>query len=206
VQTPGITITGATRVPDAKPDILFDFEILHIEGIPLAPAVTASSWLICETIFGCELTTMISFSGGPIPFSTEFTFTDLLTLDFGGATIALQSGAGALLIGITDTGEIGAIGIEVSAVINADTNPAILEIQGEITPGDGLDFALVHLVIPRSGLLLGVWALFAGGPPAQFQSIQFHVSLPGPPLTFEASTTFTTSGLVSGTIWLTVDF
>jgi hypothetical protein len=189
-----------------KPDLLFDFEMMSISGVPVAPSVVGSSTLNCVTISACVLTSTLAFSGGPIPFSTSFTFTDLLSLTFGGATIALQSGAGALLIGITPAGTIGAVGVSVNATLNPDTNPATLAITANISPGVGLTSAVVSLTVQRQGLILGVTASFSGGPPAQFSGITFSANLPGPPLGLQAVTTYSPNGLLIGEIWLTVEF
>ncbi len=203
-------LTPYTVNPDCatqpKPDILFDFEMLTVSGVPLAPGVTGSSTLNCVTINACVLTMTARFSGGPIPFTATFTFIDLLTLSFGGATLVLSSGGGQLIIGITPAGTIGAVGISVNTTLNADTNPATLSISGSITPGVGLTSAVVTLTIERAGLILGATAVFSGGPPATFQSVTFSVSLPGSALSLDATTTFTPLGLILGEIYLTVNF
>jgi len=191
---------------EPKPDILFDFERITVSGVPVAPSVTGSSTLNCVTVNACVLTSTLAFSGGPIPFSTSFTFTDLLSLTFGGATISLQSGAGSLDIGITPAGTIGAVGVSVNATINPDTNPATLAISADISPGVGLTDAVVSLVVQRAGLVLGVTATFSGGPPASFDGIVFSMSVTGTALSLDADTVFTPSGLLLGEITLTVSF
>ncbi|MBI1729361.1 hypothetical protein HY229_01625 [Candidatus Acetothermia bacterium] len=231
-QTPsGISITAQTglcmqRIPDSikkhfaitpytvnpdcattpKPDILFDFERMTVSGVPLAPGVTGSSVLSCVTINACVFTMTAKFAGGPIPFTAKFTFTDLLSLTFGGATLTLSSGSGQLVIGITPVGTIGAVGISVVTTLNADTNPATLEIDADIAPGVGLTDAVVSFTVERAGLVLGVTATFSGGPPALFDGITFSASVSGSALSLDATTTFTPSGMVYGEIFLTVTF
>ena len=191
---------------EPKPDLLFDFEIVSISGVPVAPNVTGSATILCVTINACSLTTTFAFAGGPIPFSTSFTFTDLLSLSFGGAVINLTSGAGTLSLEIGPDGSIGVVGISVVAVLNPDTNPASLTLTAEAVPGVGLTDATVALSIQRAGLSLGIVAVFTGGPPAQFSGITFSLDVPGPLLSIEAQSTFDSAGLVLAEIWLTVTF
>jgi hypothetical protein len=189
-----------------KPDILFDFERLTVSGVPLAPGVTGSSVLSCVTITACSFTLTAAVAGGPIPFTANFTFTNLLSLTFGGANLVLSSGAGSLTIGITAAGQIGAVRMLLNATINPDTNPATLVIDARITPGVGLNLAFISLVIERAGLLLGVDATFAGGPPATFSDITFSITVPGSALTLEATMSYETTGSLGGDIYLTVNF
>jgi hypothetical protein len=110
------------------------------------------------------------------------------------------------VIGITSIGTIGAVSISVNTTLNADTNPATLEIDADIAPGVGLTDAVVTFTVERAGLILGVTATFSGGPPAIFDGITFSVSLPGSALSLSALTTFTPAGMVYGEIYLTVSF
>ena len=191
---------------EPKPDLLFDFEIVNISGVPVAPNVTGSATITCITINACSLVTTFAFAGGPIPFSTSFTFTDLLSLSFGGAVINLTSGAGTLSLEVGPDGSLGIVGVSVVAVLNPDTNPATLVLAAEAVPGVGLTDAVVQLSIQRAGLSLGITAVFTGGPPAQFSGITFSLDVPGPLLSIEAQSTFNNAGLVLAEIWLTVVF
>jgi len=190
-----------------KPDIMFDFESLTISGVPLAAGVTADWDITCETVMACTLVNTIAFSGGPIPFTTSFTFSDLLSLDFDGATVTLSQGAGTLTVGITPAGEIGVVSISLSLTLNPDTNPASLDVDATIEPGLGLTEATVGLSISRAGLDLGVLAYFdGGGPPATFQFVEFTLGTSAGPINISTDWIFTTTGFTGGDVYLTVSF
>jgi len=191
---------------EPKPDILFDFEEVNIVGVPVAPNVTANSTILCVTITACSLTTELVFAGGPVPFSATLEFTDLLSLDFGGAEIQLTSGAGTLSLEVLPDGTLGVVGVSVVALLNPDTNPATLVLAAEAVPGVGLTDAVVQLSIQRAGLTFGMVMAFAGGPPAQFAGVTFSLDVPGPLLSIEMNSTFNSEGLVLANIWLTVAF
>jgi len=189
-----------------KPDILFDFETINISGVPVAPSVTGSANITCVTVNACVLTTTFDFAGGPFPFSATLEFTDLLSLDFGGAVIAFTSGPGVLTLEIQPDGTLGVVGVSIVTVLNPDTNPATLVLAANAVPGVGLTDAIVDLSIQRAGLTFGMTAVFAGGPPAQFAGVTFSLDVPGPLLSIETETTFDSAGLVLAEIWLTVAF
>ena len=121
-----------------KPDLLFDFEMVTIEGLPVAPNVVAAGMINCVTFQGCDLFVDLAFSGGPIPFSAILTFTNLTAVDFGGAQLIFNSGMATMTIGISSTGSLSFINVDVNATINPDTNPATLSISAAAMPGVGL--------------------------------------------------------------------
>jgi len=193
---------------ELKPNIMFDFEKLYIEGIPLAAGVTGDWDIVCETVTACTLDATISFSGGPIPFSTSFTFTDLLTLSMGTTTLTLTQGAGTLIIEIDPTGVITLATVDLSMTLNPDTNPASLEVSMSIAPGTGISDADVNLEISRAGLSLGVYADFnpgAGGV-AEFSSVTFSLGTSAGMFDVITAATFTPTGLLGGDVYLTVSF
>jgi len=203
-------LTPWTVNPDCatepKPDILFDFETISISGVPITSGVTASANISCVQVNACGLTTTFAFSGGVIPFSTSLTFTDLLSLTFGGADITLTSGAGTLILEIGPTGSLSSVEVSVNAVLNPDTNPASLSISAEATPGVGLTDATVALSIQRAGLTFSGVAVFTGGPPAAFAGITFSLDVPGPLLSISTDATFNNAGLVSADVFFSVSF
>jgi hypothetical protein len=191
-----------------KPDLLFDFETISITGVPIAAGVTASGTVSCVTITACVLTTSFTFNtpSVPIPFTSTFSFTDLTSLAFSGADLVFNAGAGTLVISIDPTGTIAATSVTINATLNPDTNPATLIIAGTIVPGTGLTSAVVEFAITRLGFTMSATASFGGGPPATFQGISFNVDVPGGLVNFEASTTFTLTGMTVGEFWITVNF
>ena len=189
-----------------KPDILFDFETITISGVPITSGVSASANINCVQVSACAVTTTFAFAGGVIPFSTSFTFTDLLSLSFGGADITLTSGAGTLVLEIGPTGSLSSVEVSVNAVLNPDTNPASLSISAEATPGVGLTDAVVALTIQRAGLTFGAVATFTGGPPAEFSGITFSVDVPGSLLSLNTTATFSNAGLVQAVVFFAVTF
>ena len=191
---------------EPKPDMLFDFEMVTIEGLPIAPNVVASSMLNCVTFLGCDLFVDFAFAGGPVPFSTLFTFTNLASLEFGGAQLIFNSGMAKMTIGISSTGTLSFISINVNAVINPDTNPASLSISASAMPGVGLVDANIQLIIQRANLLFTLDAEFSGGPPATFEEITFGLLVPGPLVSLESTATFNLSGMDRADIWITVVF
>lgn len=191
---------------EPKPDFLFDFEMIQIEGIPIAPNVTAGAIINCLTILGCDLFVDISFAGGPIPFSTFLSFTDLLSLSFGGAQLIFQSGGGTMTLSISPLGIFSSISIAINATLNPDRNPATLILRATAVPGMGLIEAGIDLVIQRSNLSLLISADFAGGPPAEFEDITFGLRVPSSLIDLESTATFDRAGLVRADFWLTVKF
>jgi hypothetical protein len=191
-----------------KPDILFDFENVWITGVPLAPGVTADGHITCALTDPCGLAIDINFAtpSVPIPFSSTFTFVDITSLAFSGATLVFSAGAGTLIVDIDNTGTITATEVIIEAVLNPDTNSAIFIVDALINPGIGLDFAVVGLIVPRFGFVLSAFAFFTGGPPAEFTWIEFSVEVPGGLVNFEASTLFVPGQLLGGELWMTIDF
>lgn len=197
---------GQGRLGPTKPDLLFDFERITISGVPVAPNVTGGAVINCVTVNACTLVTTFAFSGGVIPFSASLTFTDLLSLNFNGATITLTSGAGTLSLRILPDGTLGVVAVSVVATLNPDTNPASLTLTAEAVPGVGLTDATVTLSIQRAGLALSITAVFTGGPPAQFSGLVFRLDVPGPLLSLSSDAVFDANGLLLANIWLTIAF
>lgn len=189
-----------------KPDILFDFETITFSGVPLAPGITSSATVKCVTISACSLVTKFTVSGGPVPFTASLTFTDLLSLSFGGAKITLTSGSGVIAISITPAGTVGLVSVTFNAVLNPDTNPATLSLTANATPGLGITDGSIALTIERAGLTFGAEATFSGGPPAVFDGLTFSLDVPGSLLSLNTDATFTSAGLSQATIVLTVSF
>ncbi len=188
-----------------KPLLFFDFEKITISGVPIAPGVTGSAVINCVKISACTLEQTISFAG-PLPFKASFKFTDLLSLSFGGATLNFTAGGCTLRLSITTTGTVGATRILCSLVLNPGASEAGLDIDATIVPGTGLTSATVGLSVERSGLEFGATASFAGGPPATFSDVTFTLGTTAGVIEVDTSATFTTTGLDSADVDLTVRF
>ena len=192
---------------EEKPNLFFDFEELNISGVPVASGVTASAEVICEQTTACSMTNTFSFSGaGPIPFSASFYFTDLFTLAFGGADLTFTTGPGTLVVGLSDTGELEVIDLDLATTLNPDTNPATFSIDTSFTPGVGLTSADVGLAISRSGVDFAIEASFAGGPPAEFDGVSFSVGTSLGVVDVNTSATFGAFGFEQSNTTLTISF
>lgn len=189
-----------------KPDVLFDFEIVQISGVPLAPGVLGQGELNCLTFNVCSLTSTIAFSGGVVPFETSLVFADLINLTLGVSTITLFSGPATLEIELLPTGVLGAITLTVSATLNPDTNPASFGLASSFVPGVGITNITANMVIERAGLVIGSTVVMGGGPPATFQLVTFSFNTNVNIFGIQTAATFTPTGLTSADIWLRIDF
>jgi hypothetical protein len=191
---------------EPKPDLLFDFETINIEGVPIAPNVIGGGLISCITFLGCDLFVDLAINGGPVPFSTILTFTNLTALEFGGAQLIFQSGIATMTLGISSTGTLSFIEVNVNATLNPDTNPATLSINAAAAPGVGLVDANIQLMIQRANLALTITASFGGGPPATFDGVTFGLRVPGSLVSLESTATFDSAGMDRADIWITVTF
>ena len=152
----------------------------------------------------------------PIPFTATFAFENLTELDFSGADLIFNAGAGTLVVSIDETGLIAATNVTINATLNPDTNPATLLITADIVPGvgiaDGPDSdpfaAIVQLAVTRLGFTTSATALFvdgAGGT-AEFFGIDFAVDVPGGLVDFSANSFFTLTGMSETEFSLSVNF
>jgi len=173
-------LSGFSVNPDCatepKPDILFDFESIVIQNVPLAPGITSDTSIFCETISACQLISQLSIAGGPVPFTATLFFTDLLAIDFGFAQISLTSGPATLALIIGQNGTLGLATLDLETTLNPESNPATLEIATTVVPGVGLTDAVVGINISRAGLDFGATALFTGGATLDFGEIQFELA------------------------------
>jgi hypothetical protein len=189
-----------------KPDVLFDFEIVQIRGIPLAPGVLGGGELNCLTFNVCSLDTTVSISGGAVPFQTTLVFSDLLNLTLGVSNITLFSGPATLVIELMPTGVIGSMTLTMAATLNPDTNPASFALTSSFTPGVGITSVMATMLIERAGLVVGSTVVMGGGPPASFQAVQFSFNTSLGIFNIETSATFTPTGLASSDLWFTINF
>ena len=194
---------------EPKPDLLFDFETIFIENVPLAPAVTSDTIIFCQTITACQLLTTFNFSGGPIPFSTSLFFENLINVDFGFAEIALNSGPATLSLFIGSNGTLGLVSLNLLTTLNPEANPATLSITANAVPGIGLTDAIVGLTIQRAGLVFGVTAVYVGAATIDFSEITFNLAttLPNSLGTLNTEASFDpVGGLQQGEITLRINF
>jgi len=189
-----------------KPDVTFNFETLTISGVPLAPNLLGSSVMNCVTFNACLLNTTLSFSGGVVPFSTTVTFDNILDLVLGNTILTLFQGPATMSLIILPTGSVGSISLTISSTLNPDSNPANFSLSASVSPGIGLTNAVAAMGINRSGLTVGITAVFGGGPPATFQSVTFEFETGVSIIDIETSGTFTPTGLSSADIFLTLNF
>ena len=209
-------VDGQYRLVDdgfVKPDLMFDFENLTISGVPVASGVTASAVINCVKTTACSMTNTFNFSGaGPIPFSASFLFSDLFTLTFAGAELTFTTGPGTLVIGLTDTGELEVVDLDLSTTLNPDTNPATFFVDATFDPGQGLESADVGLNISRSNVDFGIEATFeqpsgaAAGDPAEFDSVSFSVGTAFGAIDMSTSASFGAFGFTSSTTSFTINF
>lgn len=193
-----------------KPDLLFDFETVTINGVPIAPGVFVGSTISCISTNPCAITSLFDLLGSPIPLSVRLTFSDVLDLTFAGASFILSSGSATLIIEIGSDGSLGAAHVSVETALNPDTNPATFSIVASVTPGVGLTEAVVDITIQQLGMTFGTRAVWTGGPPAIFTGITFSLLVPAElsalSMGLQTSATFDATGLILSEILLTIDF
>jgi len=187
---------------------MFDFEKLSISGVPLAAGISADWDIECVTVGACTLVNTVSFVDGSLPFEMSFTFSDLFSLAFEGATLTLSQGAGTLEIEIDPDGTIALASVEVSLVLNPDTDPAELSASLRVRPTVGITDADVGLSLERAGLSLDLLVDFdpGVGGVAEFASVLFSLGTSAAVVDVDTSVKFTASGLDQGDIYLTIDF
>ena len=207
------TLSGRTVNPDCatepKPDLLFDFESIVIQNVPIAQSISSDTVIFCQTITACQLFNIFTFSGGPIPFTTALLFENLLELDFGFAEIALNSGPATLSLFIGSNGTLGLVTLDLLTTLNPETNPASLSIVANAVPGVGLTDATVGLSIARAGLVFGVAAVYVGAATVDFSEITFNLAttLPNSLGSLNTEASFDpVGGLQQGEITLRVNF
>ena len=161
---------------EPKPDILFDFEEIFIENVPLAPGVVGDTSISCVRINACRVISEISFSGGPVPFSTAIYLEDLLTLEFGFAEFVLNSGPASLSFFFGEHGTIGMITLDLSTTINPESHPATLTMEAVVVPGVGLTEAIMSLTVQRAGLVFSATTEFDGGATTNLSEIVFELA------------------------------
>ena len=188
-----------------KPDMLFDFETISISNIPLAPNLTASARISCETTNPCGLIQTISFVGQPIPITAGITFNNITNLTFSGSTITLQSESATLILALSPTGSISFSTITISPNLRPD--PITARLSATFVPGVGLTTAVISLsFLPPTGIGLGMTFTFGGGPPAELTVIRATLSVPGEVVSLRTLAEFTPSELNFAELFLTVNF
>jgi len=189
-----------------KPDLMFDFEDLHIEGIPVASGVTADALVECVRTTDCELTSTFNVTGvGPVPFTANLDFSDLFPPHFDGAELEFSAGAGTFTVMILPNGKLGAVELDLSTTLNPDTNPATLEINAELIPGFGLVNAVTELTVSRSDLDFSITAVFAGVP-VTFQGVVFSIGSTIGAVDVETEVVFIPSGFLLSDTTFTLNF
>jgi len=191
---------------EPKPDLLYTYEKLTVNGIPIAPEITGRAVIECVQVQACELTQTILVAGGVVPVSATFTIQDLFTLELGTLQLRLTSGPGSLSVSFSDLGEIDSIAIDLAPTINADTNPATLSIDADLDPGAGLTDGAIGIEVTRDFLNFTADASFEDGPPADFDGVEFGVDAEFAPIELEATLTYTPGEMVKIESFTTVTF
>ena len=150
--------------PGATTDLpfFFDFESLSITSIPLTPSLTASMAINCVTIFQCLFSNTISLMGGPVPLSASIILDDLFTLDVQSLSVTLTQGSGSLTLQIGSAGSISMSSINLSFLLNPDTNPGRLNLFLSGAPGVGINDLTASFSVNRLGLTTTGSARFTG--------------------------------------------
>ena len=150
--------------PGATTDLpfFFDFESLSITSIPLTPSLTASLAINCVTIFQCLFSNTISLMGGPVPLSASIVLDDLFTLDVQSLSVTLTQGPGSLTVQLGSAGAISMSSINLSFLINPDTNPGRLNLFLSGAPGVGINDLTASFSVNRLGLTTKGSARFTG--------------------------------------------
>jgi hypothetical protein len=210
-----------------KPPMLFSFEKLYIEGIPLAAGLTLDTNVLCGSLegssevgifFQCNFSTFITLTGTPIfnsiSIASNFenilgpaTFTDVEVIAAGGPLF--------LLIDFSPLDwTVTFIFAQANFTINPDTNPASLRLRAIGVPD--LVFFDVRLSISRAGLNFFAdldWDVDSTTQTFDFDDLTFGLSAEAGIVTVDASvvineggTTPETSYLAGGEISFSVSF
>ncbi len=192
---------------EPKPNLVFAFENLTIRGIPIAPSITGKAVVDCVEITDCGMTQTLVVAGGPVPVQATLEWKDLFALSFGSASITFSSGVGSLIIDFDSLGSLSGISVSISPTINPDSNPATLDIDASVTPGQGLTSGSAAIEISRGPYTLEFSAEFGNGPPAQFEeaSLGVETSMFGF-IDFESTATFSKLSLVTIESFFTINF
>jgi len=130
-----------------KPGLLFDLMTVSIASIPLAAGVTASVRMSCIQITACTLINAFSFAGGPIPFSTSLTVTDLFAVSFGGVSVRVPMGAVTLSLAIDSGLALSSANFSFAKSLSAGDLSARLTSSGSFVKGQGLTGVSVGLAV-----------------------------------------------------------
>jgi len=130
-----------------KPSLLFDLLTVSISGILLTAGVRANVNMSCIQITACKLTNTFSLTGGPIPFSTSLTFTDLFKVSFGG--VGLRIPTGPMTIGLViDSGfSLASASFAFAKTLSAGDLSAKLTSSGSFVKGQGLTGVAIGLAV-----------------------------------------------------------
>jgi hypothetical protein len=140
----GVNPECATRV---KPSLLFDLMTISISSIPLTAGVSASVNMSCIQITACKLTNTFALSGGPIPFSTSLTFTDLFKVSFGGVRFRVPAGPVTISVGIDSGFSLASASFSFAKAISAGDLSARLTSSGSFVKGRGLTGVAIGLSV-----------------------------------------------------------
>jgi hypothetical protein len=134
----------ATRI---KPRLFFDLMTLSISGIPLTAGVLVNVNMSCIQITACKLTNTFSLTGGPIPFSTSLTFTDLFKVSFGGVRLRVPAGPVTISVGIDSGFSLASAGFSFAKTLSAGNLTARLTSSGSFVKGQGLTGVSIGLSV-----------------------------------------------------------
>jgi hypothetical protein len=166
-----VAITSLMSETVNKPPLLFDFESLSIEGIPLAAGFTLDLEILCATpSLACKFEPTLKVEGPPLfpDIVVDFEFTNIAgPFSFEGGTVTIPSGPLTVVLAFDGTLAWKLVQATLSFTLNPDTNPATLSIElisntwaiyG--TPAD-IDSASFGLSVSRAGLDLSATADFS---------------------------------------------
>lgn len=156
----------------AKPNLLFDFEELVVEDIPVAPNVTAHGEVVCARSTACTVDTRIELTGQlPVEFSVPIRVADALELSLGESVVSFSQGPAAMALTITPVGTLGMVEFAFSSKLDSRSSPADLSGHIAAVPGNGLADAGLQLRIRRDVFELRMTAKFSDGLPATFSKL-----------------------------------
>ncbi|GEM_PF-1677554 len=221
-------VSGAAS-QGVKPPVVFSFEKLFIEGIPLAAGISVDIQVLCgslegsaepnpfgPTFFQCQAGSTWTITGGPL--FNLIQISTLLEQILGPASLSditvLAAGGPLLLIMDIDPADLAITFLFAQAnfTINPDTNPASLRIRVIGTPG--IAFMDWRLSIARAGLSFFAdidWDVASGS--FDFDDLTFGMVAEAGIITVESSlfideggTNPETAYLVGGSLNFTVSF
>ena len=185
-----------------KPDLVFGYETLAIENIPVWQRALLDVEIECIQMRRCDFLETLKLTSLPVPVTTKLSVSGLL--NFNGLEMSVPTGLGTLKLILDATGKLGIKSTSL-LTLNPDANPASLRTNILFAPGQGLTLAAFDLDVQRGVFTAGAKTFF-GGSPLSFQGVILTFTGQVSFVDVHARTTLLPDGLERVEVWSTIDF